>query len=332
MRTVSHQPLRTIPVVLLCGLLIVVPPMPAQAWNERGHMLVAFIAYQHLNPTAKKNVAALLKRNPEYRSWIQGLPATASEDRRALRAFLHAANWPDLIKSAEGYVADGPNGGNAPPPGPEASQNIGYADKNQHRYWHFINLAFSDDGTPTQAPPSVNIRSEIGLLRAALASPSTSEDVKSYDLAWLAHLVGDVHQPLHAVARFTKADRDGDKGGNDVLLKCTGALQCPENLHALWDGLLGSDASPAQIASIGTTLDKSVHPANANVADVNVWIQESVEMARANAYRTISGTPLGDPTATLNKAYIDRARAVARERLVLAGRRLANLINEALGR
>ena len=316
---------------VLCGLLIVVPSTPVQAWNERGHMLVAFIAYQHLNPTAKKNVAGLLRRNPEYTSWIQGLPASASEDRRALRAFLHAANWPDFIKGAEGYVADGANGGNAPPPGPDASQNIGYADKNQHRYWHFINGAFSDDGTPTQAPPSVNVRSEIELLRAAVASASTSEDVRSYDLVWLAHLVGDVHQPLHAVARFTKADRDGDKGGNDVLLKCTVALQCSENLHALWDGLLGSDASPAQIASIGTTLDKSVHPANTNVTDVNVWIQESMDLARTKAYRTISGTPLGDPTATLNKAYIDRARATARERVVLAGRRLANLINEALG-
>lgn len=294
-------------------------------------MLVAFIAYRHLNPTAKKTVGRLLKLNPQYTTWIQGLPAKASDDRRALRAFMHAANWPDFIKSAEGYVADGPNGGNAPPPGREASQNIGYADKNQHRYWHFINVGFSDDGTPTQAPPSVNARSEIELLRTALAAASTSDDIKSYDLAWLAHLVGDIHQPLHAVARFTNADRDGDRGGNDVVLKCHAALQCPENLHALWDGLLGSNTAPGQIASVGTTLDKSPVSPHASVTDVSVWIQESLELARTKGYRTISGTPLGDPIATLDKAYVESARAVARERVVLGARRLAILINDALG-
>jgi hypothetical protein len=28
---------------------------------------------------------------------------------------------------------------------------------------------------------------------------SASDDVKSYDLLWLIHLVGDTHQPLHAI-------------------------------------------------------------------------------------------------------------------------------------
>jgi len=42
--------------------------------------------------------------------------------------------------------------------------------------------------------------------------------LKSYDLTWLIHLVGDVHQPLHCVARITKGDPEGDKGGNDVKL------------------------------------------------------------------------------------------------------------------
>ena len=317
---------------IVCALMMVVRPTPVQAWNERGHMLVAFIAYQHLNVTAKKNVATLLKRNPQYNTWIQGLPANASEERRTLSAFIHAANWPDFIKSAEGYVADGPNGGNTPPPGPEASQNIGYADKNQHRYWHFINVAFSDDGTPTEDPPSVNARSAIGRMRTALASASTSDEIKSYDLTWLIHLVGDLHQPLHAVARFTHADRDGDKGGNDVALKCNATLQCPENLHSLWDGLLGVNVSPAQIAATGAKLDTGSVSSGANGIDVNVWIQESLELARTNAYRTVSGKPLGDPTATLDKAYLDRARAIARERVVLAGRRLAMLTNEALGK
>ena len=63
-----------------------------------------------------------------------------------------------------------------------------------------------------------------------------SDDIKSYDVAWLEHLVGDVHQPLHATSRFTKNHPNGDAGGNLVLL-C--AAPCRDELHAYWDGLLG---------------------------------------------------------------------------------------------
>ena len=42
--------------------------------------------------------------------------------------------------------------------------------------------------------------------------------LKSYDLVWLMHLVGDVHQPLHCVTRFTQTEPNGDRGGNDVKL------------------------------------------------------------------------------------------------------------------
>lgn len=316
----------------VCGLLILVSAMPLRAWNPRGHMLVAFIAFQHLNSTAKKNVARLLKLNPQYATWIQGLPASASEDRRALRALLHAANWPDFIKDpAAGYVADGPNGGFTPPPGPEASQNIGYADKNQHKYWHFINVPFSDDGTATVDPPSINARSQIELLRTALGAASTSDDIKSYDLVWLAHLVGDIHQPLHSVGRFMQADTDGDRGGNDVKLNCQSPVQCPENLHLLWDGLLGNNTLPGDIAAAGMTLNSGPVPAGTGIKDVGVWIQESVDLAKQRAYRTPSNVPLGDPIATLDAGYISRARTAAKARVVLAGRRLAMLINEALG-
>jgi hypothetical protein len=64
---------------------------------------------------------------------------------------------------------------------------------------------------------------------------------------------------------------------------------------------------------------------------VEVWIQGSVTLAKTDVYKTINGTRLGDPDATLNQAYVTRARADAEKRVRLAGRRLAKLINDALG-
>ena len=52
--------------------------------------------------------------------------------------------------------------------------------------------------------------------------------LKSYDLSWLLHLVGDVHQPLHASTRVSSTDPGGDAGGNLLKLNCA---HC--ELHAL---------------------------------------------------------------------------------------------------
>jgi S1/P1 Nuclease len=42
---------------------------------------------------------------------------------------------------------------------------------------------------------------QIAVFRKTLADKTISDDIRSYDLAWLLHLVGDVHQPLHATAQ-----------------------------------------------------------------------------------------------------------------------------------
>lgn len=47
-----------------------------------------------------------------------------------------------------------------------------------------------------------------------------SDDVRSYDLVWLLHLVGDLHQPLHATSRFSNG-LDDARGGNDEKVQPT---------------------------------------------------------------------------------------------------------------
>jgi hypothetical protein len=77
-------------------------------------------------------------------------------------------------------------------------------------------------------------------------------------------------------------------------------------------------------------LDSGPAPAGIDITDVEKWIQESVTLAKAHVYKKVNGTRLSDPDPTLNQSYITRAQEDARQRIRLAGRRLANLINDAL--
>ena len=167
------------------------------AWWDGGHMQIAAVAYDRLDPAVRAKVDALIKLNPDYSKWIGGV-ADADRDRFA---FVHASTWADDIKGEDGYTDSGDT-----PTSHNAARNIGYADKLRHKYWHYLDLPFSPDGTAVRPPDPVNALTQIKALTTALAS-NASDDVKSYDLVWLIHLVGDAHQPLHCDPSSTSAHR-----------------------------------------------------------------------------------------------------------------------------
>jgi hypothetical protein len=51
---------------------------------------------------------------------------------------------------------------------------------------------------------------------------------RSIALAWMLHLVGDIHNALHTSARVTFMDPKGDEGGNLFKLTPSGSY----SLHA----------------------------------------------------------------------------------------------------
>jgi hypothetical protein len=297
----------------------------ALAWNGFGHMEVAAIAWEALSPAARTEVVALLKLNPEYGTWIQGV-IPRDQDKNA---FMNASKWADAIKGSAQYRNDGAENGNRTPPGPQASQNIGYADTLRHRYWHFIDRPFSTDGTRLIEPIEPNVQTQIAMFRAALARYSgASDDIRSYDLVWLIHLVGDVHQPLHTTSRFTHDHPEGDAGGNLVPIHCPGC-SADRVLHAFWDDVLGTTkASPHEAAKAAAQLPKA-DAGLAAISDANVWIDESFEAAKVYVY---ASPPIGTGPGpfTLTDEYKAKALKVATERIALAGARLANLIEASL--
>ena len=296
----------------------------ANAWWDGGHETVAYIAYQKLTPATRQRVDALLKLNPMYDTWTMGIVA----DRKGLVAFIQAAAWPDCIKSfscASGYTSDG---GNVPPGNLTDAQNIGYDDHLMHQYWHFIDEPYSA-GAPGQPPKQPNALTEIQLLADAIGT-GESDDIKSYDMVWLEHLVGDIHQPLHATSRFTKNHIDGDAGGNLVYF-CD--KPCRDELHAYWDGLLGSGPTIAQIIATGDKLLSRKKPAKAAETDPAQWVDESFALARSKVY-VAPVSDDNDPAQTIspriNPTYAAAASRVANSQVLLAGYRLAYLLNNRL--
>jgi hypothetical protein len=294
-------------------------------------MTVAYVAYQKLAPAAKARVRELLKLNPDYANWEKQIPAGTSAEDHDRMIFMMASVWPDDIKGESQYSDDGKDGGNTPD-GDPSSQNVGYSDLLRHKYWHFVDTPFSPDQTPLPAVPRPNAQTQIVAFRAVLAS-AQPDALKSYDLVWLLHLVGDIHQPLHAVNRITKAEPKGDAGGNFVKLFGDAA----SNLHSYWDDLPGSeckfcsDKVPCVNRAIvlGKTLEV-VSSKEARDTDTAAWIHESFELAREKVYRDPIGIEDQLYTIVPRSTYETEAYKLALKQVALAGARLAQVLNDEL--
>jgi hypothetical protein len=298
---------------------------PARAWWDMGHMEVAAIAYGRLDDAIRPKVDALIKQHPAYSLWIRDLESLPESDK-AQAAFVHAATWADDIKGALSCkVSNTPGCYNYDKiTDSTAAQNIGTSDHIVHDYWHYYDIPFSPDGEAKEPAPPVNALTQIRLLKTALGDHNSSDDLKCYDLVWLLHLVGDAHQPLHAVSRYTHQLK-GDQGGNLESVN-VGATQ-PTKLHFVWDGILGDRGTAA--AAIGAaSLLPAPDPALAKIDDPEAWFQEGAALAQQYAYTAEIGPDKGP--YDLSAAYFGKAKSIAEAQVALAGQRLANLINVAL--
>ncbi|MGH9559236.1 MAG: S1/P1 nuclease, partial [Bryobacteraceae bacterium] len=200
---------------------------PAAAWNGTGHRIVAAIAYARLAPRVRAHVDELIREHPDYSRFIEGAP---EEPRaRARAAFISAATWPDRIKGDPRFWDESRKDSHPTP------LLTGFPDMERHGNWHYFDTPFAPDGARAPNPLPPTALSELRrLLREFAHEP---EAAAAYDLPWIEHIVGDLHQPLHCIDRYLESQPQGDAGGNRVYLAPRG------NLHALWDAAAGTDQS-----------------------------------------------------------------------------------------
>jgi hypothetical protein len=347
------------------------------AWGNTGHEAVACAAWKRLDQPTKDKIYALLqtikpikgsvtiKSGPNagttmtitvagFKAWSANMPAdVTTDDERHMYIFMRAATWPDSIKNALFHGTDTPP---ANEPIPDVS--TGFVDRHAYKYWHFIDTALGDPQQgKTKAPawkcsgaepapvktlpdaPQPNAVVQINALAGAL--PSDKPSLQAYDLVWLEHLVGDVHQPLHATVRYV--DGVPDQGGNCVAISMTPDIRSnfvrastknkyPTELHAFWDDLPGIGGQmdtkmAADYASHLPAVDEDA-AANLNTSD---WAQESFKIAASDAYASPIGPAFGATKAyAISATYYTTAADDAQARIALAGARLANLLKKAL--
>ncbi|MBV8846896.1 MAG: S1/P1 nuclease [Bryobacterales bacterium] len=287
-------------------------------WNATGHRIAAAIAYDHLTPAAKQRVDALLEKHPDYATlFIRDAPA--EPEARARAAFLAASVWPDVIRGDSRFYDDTRENAKPTPLLP------GFPYMARHTNWHYIDIPFSPDGAALEAVKPPNALTELRRILKEINQPG-NDLVASYDLPWLIHLEGDVHQPLHCTSRFVQSQPKGDAGGNNVF------VTPGRNLHALWDDAAGSDASDAYVNRFAAEITaefvkrRGRHPRVSK--DPKRWVREGFELAKSDVYTFGSGTGSREHPLALPEQYFADARRVARRQLALAGFRLAAILNE----
>lgn len=292
------RPRRSIPqpvLWLLVVALVVAPPgaSPVQAWGTTGHMLTAQVAYNSLSPLARAEADRLIA-------------VLAEADPRTAH-FVPASVWMDEVRASGLRAMD---------------------------TWHYINLPINGDGlAEVPAALDTNVVWAIDQAAATLAHPEATDFERAFMLRILLHVVGDVHQPLHCVGRFTQALPKGDLGGNLFFIQPV-AEGAPDQLHWLWDATVGlypritveEDWQPP-IAALAEQL-MAQHPRPVlppwQPGAAQGWAREGFDLARTVVY---DGVAEGAPVP---RKYVLRAHEVIPQRLALAGYRLAQILEATL--
>jgi hypothetical protein len=157
------------------------------------------------------------------------------------------------------------------------------------------------------------------------------------DLAFVIHLVGDLHQPLHTAT-------DADRGGNCISVDSRPRAR---NLHNAWDTAIvykledtldsGDPNATAHRLEAMYAGDKVGYSWKPGGTDDIAW--ETNQVARTQVYSALgipvepcesdnnscANAPKG--TVDLDSEYMSRAATVAGQQLAKAGFRLASLLN-----
>jgi hypothetical protein len=283
-------------------------------------MLSAIITYQVLNrenPETIGKVKAALEKHPWYANqWRARLQDVPVADRNMV-LFMQASSWADDIRTQDRQYHHGP--------------------------WHYISWPFKPEGQPDSVkirqPAPVNILTALAE-NESIAKSGNDPEQGAIALAWLFHLVGDIHQPLHTAQLFTTEYPMGDRGGTEICVRVTQAGP-PMNLHRFWDGVITSSSNLTRLRNEATALRNRQEFQRSQLTELGntgfeSWAKESFEIATKIAYRNDGriGIPKGGnkdctmvaAAPVLPAGYVVSASRIADRRMILAGYRLSNLL------
>lgn len=307
--------------VRVATLLAALAPATAWSWGCDAHRIVALIASDRMSESARAAATALLAASP------------VTSETRGCRSVVRnpladVAMWADAIRGDEPDTAP----------------------------WHYVELA-RDARRGDLAGACRGGRCVIGAITRQIevlrSSAPAAERARA--LRFVVHLVGDLHQPLHASG-------NGDRGGNCVPVTWfddrphAGSRDRWEpNLHAVWDVqlvtaiLARAHATPSQYADeLRRRFAHDVAEWQRAPRDLDAWAWEThrlgVDVAYGRLPRAIPhergsiagcgdhddvGQRMARLDLRLADAYVDVVRPTVDVQLAKAGARLAAILDAA---
>lgn len=287
------------------------------AFGSAGHRIIGTLAELHLQDTrALKEVRRILPQN---------------------QTLADAAVWPDTIKD---------------PLYEDADTNVFKLNHPGHETYHYANLPFQAERYSPDAPGArptdivQTTREAIRVLKTGKGQFSPREALRI-----LAHLVGDIHQPLHVGTGFVTSTgplafvQPNVPTGWRPTLGGNLLVYGPEhrfNLHSYWDShAVNITIDREDVAAYAARLHREVKPAAHWTSRGEPdswpaqWATEGLMLSR-EAYKGIRlMSDVGPDEAKRNahrwlieqsSDYDARARPVIRQQLALGGYRLAALL------
>lgn len=303
--------------------LIICAVFPAMGWDDVGHKITGYIAWQRMSPVARENVIKILRSAPEdsqlatfYKSY-----GAEPEDSRKLEYFMFVPSWADVVR--------------------DRAFDTRYK-KYHHSNWHYSDIFWK------QVNGNVELLSgfeeggqavaKLTEFDALIRNLSASNADKAIAVAWILHLGGDIHQPLHTSARVTDTEPKGDQGANLFSLSPVGTPRETQlNLHWYWDSIVGRNM-PLQdgmcereyIEMLGKKMMKE-HPFaefqnKLNLGKYAEWQKESF------AYdNTVVFSADLKRNEMPSEKYKKNAFKLTESQLALAGYRLGETLNAVFG-
>ena len=249
------------------------------AWGHEGHRLTALVAEQYLTPEAKAQVAELLGKE----------------------------TLADIAPWADSYREDHPETGK----------------------WHFVDIPGTEakfdrsrdcpiSQTDPKSPWRDCVTDRILYFEGRLGDESLSAKERAFALKFLVHLIGDIHQPFHALG--------DERGGNGIAVSFLGSSRCDSyncNLHGVWDTMI--------IENQGLNEKKYTEKLLQEIKD-NQWERlaggEPTTWANISHHYAVEAmVPNG---ALITREYVAAESKVVDAQLALGGLRLARVLNRIL--
>ena len=178
--------------------------------------------------------------------------------------------------------------------------------------WHYVNIADEDSFDDYRSPPEGDALWAIAHFHSRLRDENLTQERRSEALKFLVHFIVDLHQPLHVGRRV-------DRGGTSTEVFLGDERT---NLHRFWDtDAIREDELPAARYARNIMPMVMLLAARHQPSPPRQWAAEGLSL------RTIIYA--FDPeTRRLDEDYLQTASDLVKLRLIQAGLRLADQLNE----